>query len=42
MSFLYQDGAFPRIVDVAIRGIKEDHLLIELREATYEYPDFET
>lgn len=37
MSFIYQDGIFPRIVDIAVRGIKDDKTLIWLRASDHTY-----
>ena len=37
MHFLYQDGTFPRIVDVAVRGIKQEATLIWLRPSEHAY-----
>lgn len=39
MGFLYQDGTFPRIVDVAVRGIKNERTLVCLRPSGHTYVD---
>ena len=37
MLFLYQDGTFPRIVDVAVRGIKDERTLMWIRPSDHPY-----
>jgi hypothetical protein len=37
LSFLYQDGTFPRIVDVAVRGIKDERTFIWIRPSGHAY-----
>ncbi len=37
MLFLYQDGTFPRIIDVAVRGIKNGSTFIWLRPSGHAY-----
>lgn len=37
LSFLYRDGTFPRIVDVAVRGIKNGRTFIWIRPSEHAY-----
>jgi hypothetical protein len=37
LSFLFRNGTFPRIVDVAIRGIKDGRTLIWIRPSGHAY-----
>lgn len=37
VSFLYRDGAFPRIVDIAVRGIRNGRTFIWIRPSNHEY-----
>jgi hypothetical protein len=37
LSFLHQDGTFPRIIDVAVKGIKEGRTLIWIRPSGHAY-----
>jgi hypothetical protein len=37
MAFLYRDGTFPRIVDIAIRGIKNGRTYIWIRASGHPY-----
>jgi hypothetical protein len=39
MSFLYRDGTFPQIVDVAVRGIKSGRTFIWIRPSGHAYVD---
>ena len=35
--FLYKDGAIPRIIDVAVKGVKEEHTIIWIRPSGHSY-----
>jgi hypothetical protein len=37
LSFLYRDGTFPRIVDIAVRGIREGRTFIWIRPSGHPY-----
>lgn len=37
ISFLYRDGAFPRIVDIAVRGIRDGRTFIWIRPSSHQY-----
>ena len=37
LSFLYRDGTFPRIVDIAVRGIKDGRTFIWVRPSGHTY-----
>ena len=37
LSFLYRDGTFPRIVDIAVRGIKDGRTFIWIRPSGHAY-----
>ena len=37
MQFLFQEGAFPRVVDIAVRGIKNGRTLIWIRPSDHPY-----
>jgi hypothetical protein len=37
MSFLYRDGTFPRVVDIAVRGIKDGRTLVWIRPSGHAY-----
>ena len=37
LSFLYRDGTFPRIVDIAVRGIKDGRTFIWIRPSGHTY-----
>jgi hypothetical protein len=37
MFFLYRDGTFPRIVDIAVRGIKNEHTWVWIRPSGHSY-----
>ncbi len=37
VTFLYKDGTFPRIIDVAVRGINDGKTLIWLRASGHEW-----
>jgi hypothetical protein len=39
LSFLYRDGTFPRIVDIAVRGIKDGRTFIWIRPSGHAYVD---
>lgn len=39
LLFLYQEGKFPRIVDLAVRGIREDSTIIWIRPSGHAYVD---
>jgi hypothetical protein len=37
MSFLCRDGTFPRVVDICIRGIREDRTFVWIRPSGHAY-----
>jgi hypothetical protein len=37
IDFIYKDGSFPRIVDIAIRGIDDNHTLIWVRPSGHAF-----
>jgi hypothetical protein len=37
LSFLFRDGTFPRIVDIAVRGIKDGRTFIWIRPSGHAY-----
>ncbi len=37
LSLLYRDGTFPRIVDIAVRGIREERTFIWIRPSGHAY-----
>lgn len=37
LSFLYREGTFPRIVDIAVQGIKEGCTLLWIHPSGHEY-----
>jgi hypothetical protein len=37
LSFLYRDGTFPRIVDIAVRGIRDGRTFIWIRPSGHAY-----
>jgi hypothetical protein len=39
LSFLYREGTFPRIVDLAVRGIKDGRTFIWIRPSGHAYVD---
>src|SRR5258708_39697087 len=37
IPFLYRDGTFPKVVDIAVRGIKDERTFIWIRPSGHEY-----
>jgi len=37
MSFLYRDGTFPRVADIYIRGIRDEHTFVWIRPSGHAY-----
>ncbi len=37
IPFLYRDGTFPKVVDVAVRGIKDERTFIWIRPSGHKY-----
>ena len=37
IPFLYRDGTFPRVVDIAVHGIKDERTFIWIRPSGHEY-----